>query len=77
MRRNPFRNWRGLRKFVAAVGGFMILVGVVLFGIAVLASSGFLNVGVLLERKYLLIFAVLAVSVGLFDAIAAIVIARW
>ncbi len=55
----------------------MILVGVVLLGIAVLASSGFLNVGWLLERKYLLTFAVLAVSVGLFDTLAAIVIARW
>lgn len=62
---------------MAALGGFMILVGVVLFGIAVLASSGFLNVGLLLERKYLLAFAVLAVSIGLFDTIAAIVIARW
>ena len=55
----------------------MILVGVVLFGIAILASSGFLNVGLMLEGKYLMVFASLVLLVGLFDTFAAFVIARW
>jgi hypothetical protein len=55
----------------------MILVGVVLLGIAILASSGFLNVGLLLERKYLETFALLVVLAGLFDTFAAVVVARW
>jgi hypothetical protein len=55
----------------------MILVGVVLLGIALLASSGFLNLGLMLEGKYLVTFALLVVVAGLFDAFAAVVIARW
>jgi hypothetical protein len=55
----------------------MILVGVVLFGLAILASSGLLNVGLMLEGKYVVTFALLVVLVGLFDTFAAVVIARW
>lgn len=55
----------------------MILVGVVLFGMAILASSGFLNVGLMFEGKYLVTFAFLIVLAGLFDAFAAVIIARW
>jgi hypothetical protein len=59
------------------MGGFMILIGVILLGIAVLASSGFLNVGLILEEKYVLTFAILVVLAGLFDTFAAVVLARW
>ena len=55
----------------------MILIGVVLLGIALLYPSGLLNVGLMLERKYLTTFALLVMAAGLFDAFAAIVIARW
>gem|GEM_PF-1879811 len=77
MRRRFNKKWRGLQKLVAVAGGLMILVGVVLFGIAILASSGFLNVGLMLEGKYLMVFASLVLLVGLFDTFAAFVIARW
>ena len=59
------------------MGGFMILAGVMLLGMAVLASAGFLNIGLMFERKYLLTFATLIVLIGLFDTFAAWVIARW
>ena len=62
---------------MAVAGGLMILVGVVLLGIALLASSGFLNLGLMLEGKYLVAFALLVVVAGLFDTFAAVVIARW
>jgi hypothetical protein len=77
LKRRFKKKWRGLQKLVAVAGGLMILVGVVLLGIALLASSGFLNLGLMLEGKYLVTFALLVVVAGLFDAFAAVVIARW
>lgn len=59
------------------IGGFLILTGIILLGIAALAFFGYLNVGMLLERRYLLIFAVAMVAVGLLDIFSAIIIARW
>ena len=59
------------------MGGFLIIVGIILLGIAVLAVSGFLNVGLMLERKYLLMFAFAMILVGLLDTFSAIIIARW
>jgi hypothetical protein len=55
----------------------MILAGVIFLGVAALAATGFLEVGQLLKNKFLLTFALLMVSVGLFDTFAAIIIARW
>jgi hypothetical protein len=59
------------------IGGFLILAGIILLGVAVLASLGYLNTGVLLENKYLPMFAVAMIVIGLLDTIAAVVIARW
>ncbi|MEM2937565.1 MAG: hypothetical protein QXJ63_03365 [Candidatus Bathyarchaeia archaeon] len=66
-----------LPKFAAVIGGFIILIGIILLGIAVLALLGYLNVGILLEEKYLCIFAIALIFTGLFDAISAVIIARW
>jgi hypothetical protein len=68
---------RYLKKLVAMTGGFLILVGMILLGIAALALSGYLNVGIMLENKYLLTFAVVMTAVGLLDIFAAVIIARW
>ncbi len=68
---------RYLKKLVAMAGGFLILVGMILLGIAALALSGYLNVGIMLENKYLLTFAVVMTAIGLLDIFAAVVIARW
>ena len=59
------------------VGGFMIMAGIVLLGIAALAVIGYLNVGMLLESKYLLMLAILLVVVGVLDTFSAIIVARW
>jgi len=71
------RRWRSLPKVVAIVGGFSILMGVVLLGIAVLAFFGYLNVGILLERRYLLPFAFSIITVGLLDTFVAAIVGRW
>jgi len=59
------------------IGGFLILAGIILLGIAVLATLGYLNVGIFLENKYLSMFAIAMVIVGLLDTFTAVVIARW
>lgn len=66
-----------LQKLVAIVGGFIIMAGIILLGVAALAVAGYLNVGTLLESKYLLTVAVLMVVVGLLDTFSSVVIARW
>jgi len=53
------------------------MIGAILLGIAALSLSGHLNVGMLLERKYLLMFALAMVVTGVLDTFSAIIIARW
>lgn len=64
-------------RLVVIVGGFMIVAGIMLLGVAALAVFGYLNVGMLLERKFLLMLAILMIVVGLMDAFSAIIVARW
>jgi len=59
------------------MGGFLILTGIVMLGMAIFSFFGYLNVGVLLQRKYLLMFALGVVVVGLLDAFSAVIIGRW
>jgi len=70
-------NWRALPKFVAVVGGFLILAGIVVLGVSALALFGFLDVGLLLEQKYLLAFGCVMTGVGLLDLFSAAIISRW
>jgi hypothetical protein len=64
-------------KIVAMIGGLLILIGVVLIGLSALAISGFLNVGILLERKNVITLAFAMVVAGLLDTCTAVIIARW
>jgi len=66
-----------LQELVAMVGGMLILAGMILFGMSALAISGYLEMGIILESKYLLVFAIAAVTIGLLDIFAAVIIARW
>ena len=62
---------------VAMTGGILIFLGIILLGIAILALFGYFNIGMVLERKILLTFAVAMVVVGFLDTFAAMIIARW
>ena len=64
-------------KFVAMIGGLLILIGIVLIGIAALSLSGYLSVSTLLEERYFLTFALAMIVIGLLDTFAAVIIARW
>jgi hypothetical protein len=73
----PNRRQRVLTKLVPIAGGLLIMAGIILLGVAALAAIGFVNIGVMLENKYLLTFALLMVMAGLVDVFSAIIIARW
>jgi hypothetical protein len=62
---------------VAIIGGFLLLAGIFLLGLAILAFLGYFNTSMLLKDKYLPMFATAMVVIGLLDTIAAVVIARW
>ena len=59
------------------MGGFIILVGVLLFGLCALVLFGYLDPGLLLEKKHYLFFAGVLVIIGIFDFIIGIKLARW
>lgn len=61
----------------AIIGGFLIMVGIILLGFSALALFGYFETGTLLKNEYLLVFALVMVAVGLFDTLSAIIIARW
>lgn len=71
------RKKQRMHKLVAIVGGFTILAGMVLLGVASLSFFGYLDVGMMLREKYMLTFAIMLTVLGLLDAFAAIIIARW
>lgn len=68
---------KGLPRLVVIVGGFLIMAGMILLGMVALTMIEQLNVGMLLEGKYVLTVATLLIVVGLLDAFSAIIIARW
>lgn len=70
-------NRSALPKFVAIVGGFLILAGIIVLGLSALALFGFLDVGLLLEQKYVLAFGFMVTGVGLLDLFSAVIISRW
>lgn len=67
----------GLAKFVVIVGGFLILAGIVLMGISALAFFGFVDAGLILEKKYVFAFSLMIMGIGLLDSFSAVVISRW
>jgi hypothetical protein len=73
----PNRKAQRMHKLVAIVGGFIILAGMILLGVAALSFFGYLDVGMMLRDKYMLTFAIMLIIIGLLDAFAAIIIARW
>ena len=66
-----------LSDLSAIVGGLLISMGIVMLGASMLSLFGFLDVGMLLESKYVLFFAVSVFAIGLLDVFSAVVISRW
>jgi len=59
------------------MGGFMILVGILLFGLFMLIVFGYLEPGVLIEQKQLIVFASIMLVIGIFDFVVGVIISQW
>jgi hypothetical protein len=77
VRKRVRRKWHSLPKLIAMMSGIIVLAGIVLLGIAVLGFFGYFDISLLLQNRYLSIFATAIVVIGLLDVLSAIIIARW
>jgi hypothetical protein len=68
---------RRLQHTLSLLGGFVVLVGIFLFGLCALIAFGYLDPGLLLEKKQLFIFGSIMLITGVFDLIVGIIVARW
>ncbi len=66
-----------LRQILSLLGGFVVLVGVFLFGLCALIVFGYLDPSVLLEKKQLFVFGSIILIIGAFDMIIGVIAARW
>ena len=62
---------------LSLMGGFMILVGILLFGLFMLIVFGYLEPGVLIEQKQLIVFASIMLVIGIFDFVVGVIISQW
>jgi hypothetical protein len=70
-------NKKRLQQILTLLGGFIILVGILLFGLSTLIAFGYLDPSILLERKQLIVFGSLMLAIGTFDTIVGAIVARW
>ena len=66
-----------LQQILSLLGGLVVLVGVFLFGLCTLIAFGYLDPGLLLEKKQLFVFGSIMMMIGAFDMIVGFVVARW
>lgn len=66
-----------LRKILSLLGGFVVLIGVFLFGLCALVAFGYLDPGLLLEEKQVFVFASIMLIIGAFDMIVGVIVVRW
>jgi UDP-N-acetylmuramyl pentapeptide phosphotransferase/UDP-N-acetylglucosamine-1-phosphate transferase len=68
---------KSFAKLIAMMGGILILAGLLLFSLSALVLFGYLEISLLLEQRYVHLFALIFVIVGLLDTFSAIIISRW
>lgn len=69
-------NPRRLSKVAVAIGGFIIMVGMVMIGVSALASFGIFGIGAFTNTKYLAVFMIALLITGVLDVIAGIILSR-
>ncbi len=67
---------RKLSRLAVAIGGFLIMIGVVLVSAFVLTLMNLVDINVFTKEAYLLMFMLALLSVGLLDVIAGILLSR-
>lgn len=65
-----------LCRLAAAIGGFLMMVGMILVGILVLCGMNIVDVGAFADESYLLMLMLALFSVGVLDLIAGVILSR-
>jgi len=67
---------RKLSRLAVAIGGFLIMMGMILIGAIVLTLLNVIDITAFINETYLLMFMMALLSVGVLDVIAGIILSR-
>jgi len=65
-----------LSRLAAAIGGFLIMIGMILVSTVVLCVMNIVDIGAFADEAYLLMLMLALFSVGVLDAIAGVILSR-
>jgi len=69
-------NPRRLGKVAVAIGGFIIMAGMVMIGVFALAFLGIFDIGAFTNTRYLVVFMIALLLTGVLDLTAGIILSR-
>jgi len=67
---------RKISRLAVAIGGFLIMMGMIIMGAIVLALLNVIDITAFINETYLLMFMLALLSVGVLDVIAGIILSR-
>lgn len=67
---------RKISRLAVAVGGFLIMMGMLLVSVIALTLLGIVDASALMNKAYLFTFMLALLSVGVLDVIAGIILSR-
>jgi hypothetical protein len=67
---------RKLSRLAVAIGGFLIMMGMILIGAIALTLLNIIDLTAFMNETYLLLFMVALLSVGVLDILAGIILSR-
>jgi len=67
---------RKLSRVAVAIGGFLIMMGMILLGAIILTLINVIDITAFINETYLLMFMLALLSVGILDLIAGIILSR-
>jgi len=67
---------RKLSRLAVAIGGFLIMIGMLLVSAIALTLLGVIDISALVNESYLLMFMLALLSVGILDVTAGIILSR-
>ena len=65
-----------LSRLAAAIGGFLVMIGMILVSTVVLCVMNIVDIGAFADEAYLLMLMLALFSVGVLDAIAGVILSR-
>jgi len=67
---------RKLSRLAVAIGGFLIMMGMILMSAVVLTLLNVIDITVFMNETYVLMFMLALLSIGVLDVIAGIILSR-